>query len=83
LEAFAKRQYNVLITDARLIGDLTGWELARRIREKDRTFPVIFLSASTVAEWASEGVPDSILITKPYVMAPLVAAVLAFANRQD
>ena len=60
LEAFANRPYKVLITDARLGGDLTGWEVARRIREKGCTFPVIYLTASAVAEWASEGVPDSI-----------------------
>ena len=60
LEAFANRPYKVLITDARLGGDLTGWDVARWIREKDHAFPVIYLTASAVAEWASEGVPDSI-----------------------
>jgi DNA-binding response OmpR family regulator len=75
LEALANRPYKVLITDANLGGGLTGWEVARRVREKDRAFPVIYLTAIAVAEWASEGVPDSILITKPYVTAPLVAAI--------
>jgi CheY-like chemotaxis protein len=74
LEVFANRPYEVLITDARLGGGMTGWEVARRIREKDRTFPVIYLTASAVAEWTSEGVPDSILIAKPYVTGPLIAA---------
>ena len=74
LEAFANLPYEALITDARLGDGLSGWEVARRIREKDRTFPVIYLTASAVAEWASEGVPDSILIPKPYVTAPLMAA---------
>jgi CheY-like chemotaxis protein len=30
LEAFANRPYKVLITDARLGGDLTGWDVALR-----------------------------------------------------
>ena len=82
LEAFvnAEKPYKILITDARLRGDMTGWELARQIREKDGTFPVIYLTASAVAEWDAEGVPNSILIAKPFITARLMAALSVLLN---
>jgi len=74
LFASGTRPYRALITDVRLRDNLTGWELARQIRERDPTFPVIYLTATAVAEWASEGVPNSILVCKPFVPARLVSA---------
>ena len=56
------RPHRVLITDVRLSGGLNGWELARRIREKDPSFPVIYLTASAVEELTAEGVLKSILM---------------------
>lgn len=72
LFASGTRPYKALITDVHLGGSLTGWELGRRIREKDRAFPVIYLTASAVEEWVSEGVPASLLIAKPFMTAQLV-----------
>ena len=46
LFASGTRPYKALIADVRLGGSLTGWEVARRIREKDSAFPVIYLTAS-------------------------------------
>jgi CheY-like chemotaxis protein len=36
---------NALVTDVRLKGRLSGWEVARRIREKDASFPVVYVTA--------------------------------------
>jgi CheY-like chemotaxis protein len=35
----------VLVRDVRLKGRLNGWEVARRIREKDPFFPVVYVTA--------------------------------------
>ena len=75
------RPYQVLITDVRVGGDLTGWELARRIREKDGTFPVINLTASALEEWEAQGVPNSILMAKPFASARLVKTLSALLTR--
>ncbi len=72
LFASGTRPYKALITDIRLGGSMSGWEVARQIREKDDGFPVIYLTASAIEEWASEGVPNGILIAKPFVTAQLV-----------
>jgi CheY-like chemotaxis protein len=37
--------YRVLVTDVRLGGNVSGWEVARRIRGREPAFPVIYVSA--------------------------------------
>src|SRR5215831_2341976 len=34
------KDYQALVTDVRLRGRVNGWEIARRIREKEPSFPV-------------------------------------------
>jgi CheY-like chemotaxis protein len=65
---------NALVTDVRLRGRLSGWEVARRMREKDPSFPVVYVTAYD-REWPLEGVPNSIVISKPFRTAQLVTAV--------
>ena len=68
-----------LVADVRLAGRLTGWDVARRIREKDPSFPVVYVTANG-QDWASEGVPNSILISKPFAPAQLVTALSQLLN---
>jgi CheY-like chemotaxis protein len=81
LFASGTRPYKVLITDVRTGGEMTGWELARRIREKDGAFPVIYLTASAVEEWDSQGVPNSILMPKPFASAQLIKTLSTLLTR--
>ena len=69
------KKYKALITDVRLSGTMNGWEAARCFREKEPALPIIYLTASSVGEWVSEGVPDSILIAKPFAREQLISAV--------
>ncbi|MBV8401858.1 MAG: response regulator [Acetobacteraceae bacterium] len=69
-----------LITDIRLRGRLSGWDVARRIREKEAAFPVIYLTAFSANEWTAHGVPNSILISKPFAPAQLVTALSNLLN---
>lgn len=70
---------NVLVTDVKLAGRLTGWEVAKRIREKDPSFPVIYVTAYS-QDWPAQGVPNSIVISKPFASAQLVTAVSNLLN---
>ena len=70
----------VLITDVRLRGRMSGWDVARRIRERDPAFPVIYVTAMPAEEWAAHGVPNSILISKPFASAQLVTALSNLLN---
>ena len=74
------RNYSALITDVRLGGDLSGWDVAKRIREKEPAFPIVYLTGEAAEEWASRGVPNSIVISKPFAPAQLVTAVSNLLN---
>jgi CheY-like chemotaxis protein len=74
-------KYRVLVTDINLgNGKLDGWEVARRAREIDPELPVIYMTGDSAEEWASKGVPNSILISKPFAPAQLVTAVAQLLN---
>ena len=80
--ASGERHYDALITDVRLGDGLHGWEVARQIREKDPAFPVIYLTASAVEEWSTQGVPNSILIPKPFLPRQLVSTLSSLLSGQ-
>jgi DNA-binding response OmpR family regulator len=61
-------------------GGLSGWHVARQIREKEPTIPVIYLTTASAEEWAARGVPNSILIPKPFAPAQLVTAISQLLN---
>ncbi len=62
---------NLLVTDVELAGRLSGWEVAKRIREKDASFPVVYVTAYS-QDWAANGVPNSIIIPKPFAATRLM-----------
>ena len=73
------RRPSALITDVKLAGRLTGWEVAKRIREKDPSFPVIYVTDYD-RDWPAYGVPNSIVIPKPFASAQLVTAISNLLN---
>ncbi len=75
-----KGKYRALVTDITLRGRIDGWEVARRAREIDPAFPVLYITAAHADQWASQGVPNSILLTKPFAPAQLVTAVSQLLN---
>ncbi|WP_128933592.1 response regulator [Bradyrhizobium zhanjiangense] len=72
--------YRALVTDIGLRGRTHGWVTARRAREIDPTFPVIYITAGAGHEWSSQGVPNSVLLQKPFASAQLVTAVSQLLN---
>jgi two-component system cell cycle response regulator CpdR len=68
------------VTDINLIGRLDGWELARAAREMDSSMPVIYMTGTHGDDWASKGVPNSVLLRKPFTPAQIVTAVAALLN---
>ena len=82
LTAFRGRikHYRALVTDISLKGRLNGWEVATQIRESDPGFPVVYTSGAHADEWASKGVPNSIMLAKPFAPAQLVTAVSQLLN---
>ncbi len=73
-------EYRALVTDINLAGKLDGWDVARAAREIDPAFPVVYMTGAAADEWASKGVPNSILLSKPFAPAQLVTAVSQLLN---
>ena len=74
-------QYKALLTDINLQGQMTGWELAKRAREVVPTLPVVYMTGESAHEWPSQGVPESILLQKPFAPAQAVTAITTLLNR--
>ena len=75
-----KTKYRALVTDINLLGRIDGWEVAKQAREIDPEFPVIYVTGEAADQWASHGVPNSVLLTKPFAPAQLVTAVSNLLN---
>ncbi|MEI9405669.1 response regulator [Mesorhizobium argentiipisi] len=73
-------KFKALVTDIRLGSGETGWELARRFRRINNVLPVVYISGDGAAHWAHEGVPNSIMIAKPFFMPQIVTAVSTLLN---
>src|SRR4029079_18482603 len=69
------RNYRALVTDVGIKGQMSGWDVAAKVRETDPGFPVVYISGAHADEWASKGVPNTLMLAKPFAAAQLVTAV--------
>ena len=72
--------YCALVCDVNLSGRLHGWEVARAAREIDPLFPVVYMTGAAADAWAAQGVPNSVLLNKPFAPAQLVTAISQLLN---
>src|SRR5437588_5796298 len=72
--------YRALVTDIQSPGRIDGWEVARQAREIDPEFPIVYMSGAHAGDWASKGVPNSVMLEKPFAPAQLVTAVSNLLN---
>ena len=75
-----RSKYRAVVTDIVLLGRTDGWRVGRAAREIDPTFPVVYISGSAHAQWPVQGVPNSILLIKPFAAAQLVTAISQLLN---
>ena len=68
-------QFAGLVTDIRLGEGPDGWEVARHARELLADLPIIYVTGDSAADWPVHGVPNSVLVQKPYAPAQLVTAI--------
>jgi DNA-binding response OmpR family regulator len=73
-------RFCAVVTDVQLGSGPNGWDVAHRARELEPTMPVVYLTADSADEWAANGVPGSILITKPFVPSQLIVAIAGLLN---
>ena len=74
--------YRALVTDINLPpGTLTGWDVAKRARELQPEMPVVYMTGAAAQDWTSKGVPNSVLVPKPFAPAQIVTAVSQLINK--
>jgi DNA-binding response OmpR family regulator len=66
--------FRAIITDINLPG-VSGWDVARRAREMNDQMPIVYMTGGSANDWASNGVPNSVLLTKPFAAAQMITAV--------
>jgi DNA-binding response OmpR family regulator len=80
-------QFSAVITDIRLdppgIDGPDGWEVARRARELSTEMPIVYLDGASAHQWPSKGVPNSVVVAKPFVVGELIAAVTVLLAEAD
>jgi DNA-binding NtrC family response regulator len=73
--------YRALVTDINLApGRPTGWDLAKRAREINSELPVVYMTGDSGDQWASCGVPNSVLLSKPFAPSQVTTAVAQLLN---
>ncbi|MER9003539.1 MULTISPECIES: response regulator [unclassified Mesorhizobium] len=74
-------KFKAVLTDIRLGPGQSGWEVARHLRRSNSTIPVV--SGDSAVHWGAEGVPNSIMITKPFFLPQIITAVSQLLNAQQ
>lgn len=72
-----------LITDINLGECPNGWDVARAARESSSGLPVVYVSGACEHEWTSNGVPNSLMIAKPFAPAQIVVAISSLLVASD
>jgi CheY-like chemotaxis protein len=67
--------YCAPLTDINLGAALSGWDVARRGRELIAALPLVNMRGLSENEGAAQGVPNSVLLNKPFALAQLLTAV--------
>lgn len=69
-----------IVTDIRLGEGADGWEVARHARHNFASVAVVYMTGDSASDWTSEGVPNSIMLQKPFATAQVVTAVSMLLN---
>ena len=73
--------FDVLVTDIRLPGRLTGWDIAERCREGNPDLPVIYVTG--YSHERPRPVPGSVVFNKPYRPVQVAQAIRSLAVHTD
>ena len=76
-------EVRALVTDIKLGSSTTGWDVARHARELKPEMPVVYMTGSESSDWPSLGVPNSILVPKPFAPAQVITAISQLLNSSN
>ncbi|HEX8421432.1 MAG TPA: response regulator [Sphingomonas sp.] len=72
--------FSALVADIRIGDGLDGWEIARCAREIIPDLPIVYVTGDSAISWSEEGVPNSVLIPKPFNRSQLESAIEKLLN---
>lgn len=72
-----------IISDIRLGDGPSGWEVVRQARRRFPKIAAVYVTGDSAADWATEGVPDSVLLQKPFAVAEVISAISTLLNAAD
>lgn len=72
-----------MVTDIRFGSEPDGWAVATTARERHPGIPIVYMTGDSGHEWSAYGVPNSIVVTKPFAPAQIVVALASLLNRND
>lgn len=67
-----------LVTDVNLGPRDKGWDVARRARELRPNLPVVYMTGDSAHDSTSQGVPESVILSKPFAPAQVLVALVSF-----
>lgn len=80
LGRYHPRSVRAVVCDVELGGQASGWDVCRRARELHPEIPVVYITGGRADEWSANGVPNSLLVTKPFAPVQIVTAVAHLLN---
>ena len=72
-----------LVTDINFGGPPVGWDVASRAREISPTIAVVYMTGDSAHEWSAHGVPQSIVVTKPFAPSQIAVAIANLLKTSD
>src|ERR1700690_2758633 len=72
-----REPFCAVVTDINLGDGPDGWAVAKHGRELNRELPVVYVTGANGHQWQSEGVPDSLLVKKPFTSDQILEAIHA------
>lgn len=81
LERDRARDLAGLVTDIGIDMPDAGWAIAVRARQLNPALPVVYMTGDSADDWASRGVPNSVVLEKPFAPARVVVALSSLMNK--
>jgi DNA-binding NtrC family response regulator len=74
---------DAVVTDIRIGTGPNGWDIGHHVREAVPSMPLVYMTGDSSHEWEAQGVPNSVMVPKPFVHAQIITALATLMNNPD
>ncbi len=72
-----------VVSDINLGKGPSGWDIGHHIRQAIPAMPMVYVSGDSSHEWEAQGVPNSVMVPKPYVHSQILTALATLMNHSS